>query len=36
LHVRTHDPLACEFYRSIGFTDVDGDEFCTHACCVVA
>lgn len=30
LHVRTYDPVADVFYRSQGFTPVNGDQHCTH------
>ncbi len=30
LHLRTHSDVADKFYRAIGFTPYDGDEYCTH------
>ena len=30
LRLRTHSPAAAAFYRMRGFTDVSGDEYCTH------
>ncbi|GAB1539767.1 GNAT family N-acetyltransferase [Scytonema sp. NUACC21] len=30
LHLRTHSHQADKFYRAIGFSSCDGDEYCTH------